>query len=75
MVEMRWEEEMQEAMELIYRIEADHGGRLLKSEAIDQLGDWVSDAAERAARLSWPVAKGSPRAAESCKAHVGSDAL
>ena len=60
LVEMRWEKEMEEAMELIYRIQTDHGGRLPESEAREQLGAWVADAARRAERLSWLVAKGSP---------------
>ncbi len=51
---------MEEAMELIYRIQADHGGKLSESDAREKLGDWVADAAERAERLSWLVAKGSP---------------
>src|SRR5215211_8819494 len=57
---MRWEKEMAEAVELIYRIQTDHGGRLPESEAREQLGAWVADAARRAERLSWLVAKGSP---------------
>ena len=51
---------MEEAMELIYRIQTDHGGKLPKSEAREVLGAWVVDAAERAQRLHWLVAKGSP---------------
>jgi hypothetical protein len=51
---------MEEAMELIYRILTDHGGKLPESEAHEKLGTWVADAAERAERLSWLVAKGSP---------------
>lgn len=60
MVEIRWERDMEEAMELIYRIQTDHGGKLAESEARENLGAWVADAAERAERLSWLVAKGSP---------------
>lgn len=59
-VELRWEDEMAEAMELIYRIQTDHSGRLSESEALQQLGGWVTDAARRAEKLSWLVAKGSP---------------
>ncbi len=51
---------MQEAMELIYRLQADYGGQLLESQAIDEFGTWVTDAVKRAERLSWLVAKGSP---------------
>jgi hypothetical protein len=57
---MRWEKDLEEAMELIYRIQTDHSGRLPESQARDQLGAWVADAARRAERLSWLVAKGSP---------------
>ena len=61
MVEMRWERDMEEAMELIHRIQTAYGGRLPESGAREQLGDWVDEAARRAERLSWLVAKGSPR--------------
>jgi hypothetical protein len=57
---MRWERDMEEAMELIYRIQTDYGGRVPEDEAGEQLGGWVADAARRAQRLSWLVAKGSP---------------
>src|SRR5919112_5256344 len=60
MADLRWEPEMQEAMELIYQIRVHHNGKLLASEAREQLGDWVTGAAERAEALSWLVAKGSP---------------
>ncbi len=60
MVEMRWERDMEEARELIFRIGTDHGGKLLESRAIEQLGPWVADAARRAMGLSWLVVKGSP---------------
>jgi hypothetical protein len=60
LVEMRWEKEMEEAMELIYRIQTDHGGRLPESEAREQFTPWVTDAAKRAERLSWLAIKGSP---------------
>ncbi len=51
---------MEEAMELIYRLRVAHGGRLAESEACEKLGTWVTDAAERAERLSWLAIKGSP---------------
>src|SRR5215217_3328521 len=51
---------MEEAMELIYRIQTDHGGRLTESEARERLGGWAANTARRAERLSWLVAKGSP---------------
>ena len=47
-------------MELIYRIQTDHGGRLLASEAHKDLGPLAAAAARRAERLSWLVTKGSP---------------
>ncbi|MGB3632903.1 MAG: hypothetical protein WA982_02555, partial [Rubrobacteraceae bacterium] len=60
MVDLRWEDEMEEAMELIYLIQTDHGGRLPEDEAREKLGDWVGDVARRAESLYWLVAKGSP---------------
>ncbi len=51
---------MEEAMELIHRIQTAHGGRLAESEAREELGPWVTDAAKRAERLSWLAIKGSP---------------
>jgi len=59
-VDVRWEDEMQTAMELIYRLQVDHGGRLEENTATAELGDWVANAAETAKRLSWLAAKGSP---------------
>ena len=51
---------MEEAMELIYRIQTAHRGRIAESEAREEFGPWVTHAAERAGKLSWLVAKGSP---------------
>ena len=51
---------MEEAMELIHRIQTTHGGKLAKSEAREKLGPWATDAARRAERLSWLAIKGSP---------------
>ena len=45
MTEMRWERDMEEAMELIHRIQTAYGGRLPESEACEKLGPWVHDAA------------------------------
>jgi hypothetical protein len=59
--DIRWREEMEEAMELVYRIQADHSGSLPESEA-REVGPWVDAAAERAQRLSWLVSKGDPPA-------------
>lgn len=56
---MRWREEMEQAMDLIYRIQVDHGGSLPGSEA-REIDSWVDDAIERAERLSWLVSKGDP---------------
>jgi hypothetical protein len=36
---------MEEAIELLYRLVADYEGRLSESEALDQIGDWIGDAA------------------------------
>ena len=51
---------MEEAMELIHRIQTAPGGRLAESEAREELGSWVTDVANRAERLSWLAIKGSP---------------
>jgi hypothetical protein len=59
-VEMRWERDVEEAIELIHRVQTTHGGRLAESEAREELGAWVTDAAKRAERLSWLAIKGSP---------------
>ena len=59
MTELRWSEEMEEVMELLFRIQADHGGSLPESEA-QELGPWVTEAAERVERLWWLVSKGDP---------------
>jgi Methylamine utilization protein MauJ len=57
--DIRWREEMEEAMELVYRIQVDHSGSLPKSEACE-LGPWVDTAVERAQRLSWLASTGDP---------------
>ncbi len=59
MIDARWQEEKEQILELLYRIQADHGGRLLESEAL-KIGPWVADAAKRAERLWCLAAKGSP---------------
>lgn len=59
MADVRWNEEMEEIMELLFRIQADHGGTLSKSEA-QQMGPWVAEAAKRAERMWWLVSKGEP---------------
>jgi hypothetical protein len=51
---------MEEAMELIHRLQTAHSGRLAESEAREKLGPWVTDAAKRAEQLSWLAIKGSP---------------
>jgi len=35
---MRWERDMEEAMDLIHRIQTAHGGRLAENEAREELG-------------------------------------
>lgn len=60
MPELRWSEEMEEVMELLYRLVVDHGGRLPESEAIAQIGAWVIDVAKRAENLWWLAITGSP---------------
>lgn len=60
MPELRWGEEMEEIMELLYRLAVDHKGRLAKSEALDRMGPWVAEAAKRAENLWWLAVTGSP---------------
>ena len=60
MAEMRWENDMEEAMELLYHIQTAHGGRITESTATEELGSWVSNAARRAQALSWLAVKESP---------------
>lgn len=59
MIDARWREEKEQILELLYRIQADHGGRLLESEAL-KIGPWVADAAKKAERLWCLIPKGSP---------------
>lgn len=56
---MRWKEEREEIVELVYRIQADFGGSLPEREA-RKLGPWTADAIKRARKIRWLVAKGSP---------------
>lgn len=60
MPELRWSEEIEEVVELLYRLVVDHEGRLLESEALDQLGPWITDVAKRAENLWWLAVTGSP---------------
>jgi hypothetical protein len=50
---------MEEAIELVYRIRVDHGGRLSESEA-REFDPWVEEATSRAQALNWLVVKESP---------------
>ena len=59
MADMRWKEEREEIIELVYRIQADHGGSLPEREA-RKLDSWSANAIKRARRIRWLVAKGSP---------------
>ncbi|PLS87097.1 MAG: hypothetical protein CYG60_03740 [Actinobacteria bacterium] len=59
MIDARWREEKEQILELLYRIQADHNGRLPESEVL-KIGPWAADAARRAERLWCLVAKGSP---------------
>ena len=57
--DMRWKEEREEIIELVYRVQADHGGSLPEREA-KRLGPWAPEAIKRARRIRWLVSKGSP---------------
>ena len=59
MADMRWKREREEVIELIYRVQADHGGDLPEREA-KKIGPWVSEEIKRARRIRWLVSKGSP---------------
>ncbi len=59
MADMRWKEEREEIIELVYRIQADHGGSLPEREA-RKLDSWSANAIKRARKVRWLVAKGSP---------------
>lgn len=59
MADMRWKEEREEIIELVYRIQADHGGSLPEREA-RKLDSWAASSIKRARKIRWLVAKGSP---------------
>lgn len=59
MADMRWKEEREEIVELVYRVQADHGGNLSEREA-RKFGPWADEAIKRARKIRWLVAKGSP---------------
>lgn len=59
MVDMRWKEEREEIVELIYRIQADHDGSLRETEA-QAFGPWAMEAIKRARKIRWLASKGAP---------------
>lgn len=59
MADVRWKEEREEIIELVYRIQADHGGNLLEREA-QKYGPWAADAIKRARKIRWLSSKGAP---------------
>lgn len=61
MADMRWKEEREEIIELVYRIQADYDGSILEREA-RKLDSWATSATKRARKIRWLVAKGSPPA-------------
>jgi hypothetical protein len=58
--DVRWRDEREEIIELLYRLQTDHNGSLPKSEALE-LDPWVADAAKRAEQLSWLAVTGPRR--------------
>lgn len=59
MADVRWKQEREEVIDLVYRVQADHGGNIYEREA-RKLGPWAPDAVKRAKKIRWCVAKGSP---------------
>jgi hypothetical protein len=57
--DVRWKEEREEIIELVYRIQADHGGNVLERKA-RQYGPWAADAIKRARKIRWLTSKGAP---------------
>lgn len=50
MADVRWKEEREEIIELVYRIQADHNGNLPVRET-QKFGPWVKDATKRAKKI------------------------
>lgn len=59
MVDVRWKEEREEIIELVYRIQAGHNGSLSVRET-QEFGPWATDAIKRAKKIRWLVVKGKP---------------
>jgi hypothetical protein len=55
----RWQEEGAQIIDLIYRIQVEHGGRIPEAEA-HELAPWAASAAKRAEQLHWIVSKETP---------------
>lgn len=66
MSDIRWREEREEIIELLYRIKADHAGSLPERD-VRRFGSWAPEAIKRAKRLRWVVLKGSPQSLEVTK--------
>ncbi len=59
MAVVRWKQEREEVIELVYRVQANHGGNLVERDA-RKFGLWAPEAIKRAKKIQWFVAKGSP---------------
>lgn len=59
MADTRWKDEREEIVELVYRIQADHGGSLPEREA-QKFGPWAADTIKRAKKIRWLTSKGAP---------------
>lgn len=57
---IRWTEEREQIIELLYRVQVDHDGTVLCSVA-EGFGPWSERAIDRARKLNWMRRKGSPR--------------
>lgn len=59
MGDVRWKEEREEIIELVYRIQAYHGGSLQERE-VRKFGPWAVETVKRARKIRWLTTKGSP---------------
>jgi hypothetical protein len=66
--DMRWREEMAEAMELIYRLQTDYNGSLPENEA-REIGPWVLISALLILRVSAQIASNSAQGSQNLPPH------
>jgi hypothetical protein len=56
---MRWKDEREEIIELVYRIRADHDGSIPERE-VRKFAPWAANAIKRARKIRWLTSKGAP---------------